>query len=332
MPKVTIGLPTFNRALTLERTIAYILNQTFSDFEVLIYDDGSTDDTFISAKKFTDSRISFYSFPNQGPPAPLNFILDNAQGEYIIFLHDHDHFREDLLEKCVDSLDTNPTVGFVLPGGITISENQNIIQDPEKPPHEFQYVNDGNLFLHKSLEAKSFESKFHACSMVRATSMQLIGNKYETKYGFYSDVELWLRLLNSFDFIYIDDVLIQFTAREDDHILNGNEILMMNSLYEIHFDIVQKFFSNSSNEYIKSLQKRYFNDVLWTVINIVSNKRPNRTEQMNQIEINYVNNRLKFFTLQVLKSSIGLKFLPILKRLYKYTIHKLIVFKSAISR
>lgn len=319
MPKITVGLPTFNRSKTLTRSIELILSQTFSDFELLIYDDGSTDNTIESAKNFTDTRISFYSFPNQGPPAPLNFILGKAQGDYIIFLHDHDYFKKDLLEKCVEALENNQEAGFVLPAGITISENENMVDDPISPPHDFQFINGGNFFLQKNfLQEKSFASKFHACSMVRMSAMRSVGNKYKEKYGFYSDVELWLRLLQSFNFIYIDEVLIQFTAREPDHQLNGNEISILNSLYEIHLDIIHEFFPNKIDIYHKTLRNKYFNEVFWAIANITANRASGVDEQRRSIPINYVDSKLKFFAIQVLGSSLAITMLPVLKKIISF--------------
>ena len=318
MPKVTIGLPTFNRAQTLKRSIELILNQTFHDFELIIYDDGSSDNTIETVQKFTDARISFYSFQNQGPPTPLNFILGKAHGDYIIFLHDHDHFRLDLVEKCVDSLDSNPEVGFALPAGITINENQNIIENPMRPPHEFQYINNGNFFLKKIfLQTKSFSSEFHACSMVRKSAMKKVGYKYKQKYGFYSDVELWLRLLKDFDFIYINEVLIQFTKRESDHQLNGSEILVLNSLYEIHSDSIHQLCFESIDAFSRILEKKYFNEVFWIIANIIANKSSGLEEQFKNIKAHSVDNRLRFFALKTLASPPIIMILPTLKRLIK---------------
>jgi len=316
LPKVTIGLPTFNRAPTLKRSIELILNQTFIDFELLIYDDGSSDNTVDSVKSFADKRISYFSFPNQGPPIPLNFILGKAKGEYIIFLHDHDHFRKDLIQQCVDSLDGNPEVGFVLPAGITISENEDMVENPKSPPHGFDMINDGNLFLQKTfLQVNSFQSKFHACSMVRMTAMHQVGNKYHEKYGFYSDVELWLRLLYNFNFIYIDEVLIQFTVREADHKINGNEVKIFNSLYEIHIDKIHEFFPQKIKKLHKILKNKYFSEIFWLLAYQTANKVSGVDGQIKKISKNYLGSRLKFMLLKVFRSSLVKNFLPILKKL-----------------
>ena len=86
-PLVTIGMPTYNRADYLPRTINSILSQTFSDFELLIYDDGSSDNTLKVLESYNDKRINFVSFKNQGPPEPLNYIYKKSTAAFFrIFL------------------------------------------------------------------------------------------------------------------------------------------------------------------------------------------------------------------------------------------------------
>lgn len=302
LPRVTIGLPTFNRAPSLYTSISLILNQTFKDFELLIYDDGSSDSTIEIVESFSDNRISFYNFPNQGPPFPLNFILDHANGEYIIFLHDHDYFSEDLIEKCVNALDKDKTSGFVLPGGITIPENKEMIQNPELLPNELNYKNSGKFFLLKTFtQRKSFESKFHACSMVRRTALDKVGKYYNTKYGFYSDVELWLRLLHDFDFIYLHEPLIQFTTREKDHVLTGKEIEVLNNLFSIHFDTIHECFYEDQDFYINILKKKYFTEAFWLIANLSSYKDTNIDGLIKKIPKKNIDGKLRLFLLGLFK-------------------------------
>ena len=89
LPKVSIIIPTYNRANLLPRAINSVLNQTFKDFELIIVDDGSTDNTRKVVKEFEekDSRIKYIWQENFGGPAkPTNTGLKISKGKYIAFL------------------------------------------------------------------------------------------------------------------------------------------------------------------------------------------------------------------------------------------------------
>ena len=75
-PRVTIGMPTYNRVEYLPRAINSILNQTYKDFELLIYDDGSSDNTLALLESYNDEILSYVSFKNQVPPKSLNYIYE----------------------------------------------------------------------------------------------------------------------------------------------------------------------------------------------------------------------------------------------------------------
>jgi glycosyltransferase involved in cell wall biosynthesis len=89
-PKISIIIPTFNAAKTLAATLESIINQTFRDFEVLIIDGLSTDDTVMIAKNYTDSRIKIISEKDKGIYDAMNKGIDKAAGEWLYFLGSDD--------------------------------------------------------------------------------------------------------------------------------------------------------------------------------------------------------------------------------------------------
>ena len=92
-PKVSVITPTYNRAALLPRAVDSVLAQTFQDFELLIIDDCSTDDTQEVIAGFADPRVrSFRHETNRGLSAAFNTGLANARGEYIAFVEDDDEF------------------------------------------------------------------------------------------------------------------------------------------------------------------------------------------------------------------------------------------------
>jgi glycosyltransferase involved in cell wall biosynthesis len=105
MPKVSVIIPTYNRAQLISRTINSVLVQTFKDFEILVVDDASTDHTRQVVKQIEDRRIRFISHQkNRGGSAARNTGIKASKGEYIGFLDDDDEWLPEKLEKQVEVL------------------------------------------------------------------------------------------------------------------------------------------------------------------------------------------------------------------------------------
>lgn len=98
-PKYSIIIPTYNRADFIATTINTVLAQTYQNFEVIVVDDGSKDNTEAIVEMITDERVSYYKKENGERGAARNFGIDKAQGEYVTFLDSDDqlypyHFEE----------------------------------------------------------------------------------------------------------------------------------------------------------------------------------------------------------------------------------------------
>jgi glycosyltransferase involved in cell wall biosynthesis len=279
VPKITVGMPAFNRAHVLKDTIDQVLNQTFTDFEFIIYNDGSVDDTSNVIRQFSDPRIIFLDHLNAGPPHPLNGILKEARGELIIILHDHDFFHPQLLEKSLEALEKFPNAGFVLQGSAWISEDgvngyrEMLLDLPEFNPGRekgMQLLNDPD----------GFSSIFHACCMVRRTDHQIAGWFYDNSFGLYADVDLWLRLLQKSDFIYLKEVLFKFRAREENgHFLNDKEFEILEWTYQIHVANIKRYYPDVSSAN--------------TVLQVAGKKR-NRIIRLHVVRYAALNNKVRF--------------------------------------
>lgn len=113
MTNVSIILPTYNRGDTLARAVDSVVAQTYSDWELLIVDDGSTDETASVALSYNDPRIRYIRQENAGVAAARNTGLDRACGQYITFLDSDDEWLPHFLAVCVGFLQNNPTEDFV---------------------------------------------------------------------------------------------------------------------------------------------------------------------------------------------------------------------------
>ena len=110
-PKVSVVIPTFNRSTLLTDAIDSVLTQTYSNYEIIVVDDGSTDDTADVVARY-DNKVRYIYRENGGLSAARNTGIASAKGEYIAFLDSDDMFVATKLEKQVRILDENPEICF----------------------------------------------------------------------------------------------------------------------------------------------------------------------------------------------------------------------------
>lgn len=116
-PLVSIIVPTFNRAQLVAEAIKSVLNQTYGNFEIIIIDDYSTDNTAELIGKINDDRISYFCLnKNQGAPAARNIGLKKASGQLIAFLDSDDQWVSTKLEKQVALFEREQHIGLVYTG------------------------------------------------------------------------------------------------------------------------------------------------------------------------------------------------------------------------
>ena len=214
IPTVSICITTYNRYKELEITLNSILAQTYRDFELIISDDCSTDSTEQLCLEFQkkDSRIKYYkNSANLKMPGNLNSAISKARGAFIANLHDGDIYRSDLIEKWHRALINNPEAAFVFND---YSEYSSTFGDKQYSlfPIENGF---GQLEI-----AKHYFNTLTSCVwgtvMARKETYEKYG-PFNEKYGFISDVEMWLRICSKEKFAYINEYLIVLTPREKNH-------------------------------------------------------------------------------------------------------------------
>jgi len=124
MPKVSVIMPSYNKDKYIRRAIESILGQTMPNFELIIIDDVSSDESVEIIQSYSDSRIRFFQNEvNQGIALTRNIGLEKATGEYIALLDADDIATEFRLEKQAVFLDANPEIAVVFGGFDEIDEN-----------------------------------------------------------------------------------------------------------------------------------------------------------------------------------------------------------------
>ena len=206
-PKVTVLLPVHNGEPFLAQAIESVLAQTFTDFEFVIVDDGSTDETPATVASFDDSRIRLLrNERNLGLVPSLNSGLEAAAGEYIARLDHDDYCRPERLERQVELLDASPEVGvvgawmdLVEAGGRRVGLHRPRIDDHTE--FVFQTLSGGVLISHPS-------------AMYRRAPVIALGGYDESMLGA-EDKDLWRRLaLERWDARIVPEPLVVYRLHD----------------------------------------------------------------------------------------------------------------------
>lgn len=195
-PIVTVLMPCYNGERFLGEAIQSILDQTLSDFELLLVDDGSTDGSLDIAKAFSDPRIRILKNPsNLGLAATLNNGLHAAKGRYIARLDCDDLSSRNRLERQVEFLDKNPHVGLVGSWVTTMTpERKCLVSCPENDRDIRIRLVFGNSFSHSAVTfPKALIERYNLY--------------YDTRFRFAQDYELWVRFAQCTSLANLPEVL-----------------------------------------------------------------------------------------------------------------------------
>jgi glycosyltransferase involved in cell wall biosynthesis len=215
MPLVSFCVPTYGRAAFLGRTLSSALAQTVTDFEIVVVNDCSPDDTAGVVRGFTDPRIRYVlNEKNLGVPENLNRAMSLARGEFLVLLEDHDLLEPTYLEETLGVMRRHPTVGFVATGCLTIDEQDHPLERYIVP---FPDAMEGRKLLRWILTRAG--CPFSVTAVIRRTALEGLDPLFDGRYGWYADQYLWLRLASKTCFGYVCKPLLKLRIREADHFL-----------------------------------------------------------------------------------------------------------------
>ncbi|HXE79727.1 MAG TPA: glycosyltransferase family A protein [Vicinamibacterales bacterium] len=199
-PAVTVILPTYNRAHLLRRAVDSALAQTFDDFELLIVDDGSTDETSAVARSFTDARVRYLRQPrNAGVSAARNRGLREARADLIAFLDSDDEWLPEKLALQAGRLERLPERVGLLYGGV--------LNDDGAGGQWISLPSSRGRVYHELLLA----NVIHGTSgvMIRRSVVSTIGF-FDERIPAIEDYDYWVRLARFFEIDFIDAPLIRY--------------------------------------------------------------------------------------------------------------------------
>ena len=200
-PKISIIMPTYNRANYIGETIESVRNQTYDNWELIIVDDGSEDNTGEIVSRINDERIRFYEAGRVAINGKIkNIGIEKANGELIAFIDSDDLWAETKLEKQVAALQEYPEAGFSLTGGFNFRAVNQPVDFFYKQREGLRY---GDIFI------SIFRSEISTTTpslILRRQCLGITGGFDETKP--FSDIDFILKLASHFKVVILYEPLL----------------------------------------------------------------------------------------------------------------------------
>ncbi len=204
MVKISVIMPVYNGERYIKETIESVLTQSYTDFEFIIIDDGSTDGTLDILKKINDNRIKVLNQNHGGIVKALNLGIKESTGEYIIRIDADDICILNRFEVLVNYMDKNPQVSVCGSWASTIDEKGEFIGQLKHPPINNQDIKKYSL-LHNPF--------IHPSVIIRKSVIDSVGFYKNFKHN--EDYELWTRVLRVGKVHNIPEFLINYRIHQN---------------------------------------------------------------------------------------------------------------------
>ena len=216
-PLVSIIMPAFNASSFIQEAISDVLNQSYSNFELIIIDDGSTDNTSLLTANFNDPRLIFKNNAvKKGIVQCLNSAIKLSKGKYIARMDADDRMDMKRLERQIAFLETNPEYGMV-------GSWYNIIDKFGKIQNRIEGVLEDSQIKLGMLFSNQFA---HPSVMLRAEVLK--ANFYDSEYLHCEDYELWTRIQLTSKVANLPDYLISYRIHESNTSILNNHVMRQN--------------------------------------------------------------------------------------------------------
>lgn len=246
-PRVSVVMPSYNHARFIGRAIESVLSQSFGDFEFLIADDGSKDDTAEIVRSYNDKRISFVANKeNRGACVVHNELLAAATGEYVALINSDDMWADGKLLRQVDFLDRNRDVGAHFGRAIYVDENGKHIDKSTMPF--------GGVFDQPNRTRGEWLRFFfdvsnclcHPTSLIRRECYLVVGG-YNNRFRQLPDYDMWIRFIKKYQLHIESDPFIRFRVLPGENASAATESNQIRVINE-HYLIAAHFFDDVADD------------------------------------------------------------------------------------
>jgi glycosyltransferase involved in cell wall biosynthesis len=203
MPFFSIIIPVYNKANFIENTLKSVFQQRFTDYEIIIINDGSTDDSESKIVTFNDSRIHYFSKKNEGVSETRNLGIEKAKSEFITFIDADDYWYPNFLEEMFLLIKKFPEQS-VFSAAIEIENTKTVIPSS----YSIEKVNDNAIVNY--FEASYKESVlFTSCAVFHKSVFEKVG-KFDPLIKSGQDTDLWIRIGLIYPIVFSFKILTRY--------------------------------------------------------------------------------------------------------------------------
>jgi len=237
--KVSVLISTYNRADYLAKAIESALEQSYGNLEIIVANDGSTDETAQVCARYTD-KIKYVHHKNSGLGPARQLALANATGNYLAWLDDDDVWLPDKVERMIRYLEEHPEYGWAHGDAIEVDSDGAI-------EHESYLAKFGSLKMQGDVYKEMLSVCFPLTSTVvmRKSCLEKLG-KFDTSENYGADVDFFLRCSLYYDIGLVPEKLVKRTLHAADY-ARANNVYDLYSFVSCRIPIFEKILSNNAD-------------------------------------------------------------------------------------
>jgi glycosyltransferase involved in cell wall biosynthesis len=220
-PFLTVGIPVYNGMPYLPESLQSILQQTYPNYEVIVINDGSTDDSLQYLKSVHDPRLRVISQPNRGITAALNRALAEARTPWLVRLDADDIACPDRLAMLAQAIQQHPNAGMFYSDAENYHHSRFIskLRTTRGTPEQLRAITESGYLL----------SICHVTVALNIAKTQDLGGYRFNLYV--EDLDLWWRMALQHDIVFVPQVTVSVRLREESACVSNLEQLTLNTLY-----------------------------------------------------------------------------------------------------
>jgi glycosyltransferase involved in cell wall biosynthesis len=231
LSKVSIVMPAYNAEETIVESIQSVLSQTYSNFEIIIVDDGSSDGTTTLVNSiFSDSRIILKEIANSGVANARNTGMRQATGEYIAFLDSDDVWDSGFLAACIQAFNEKDNIRVVYTHYKIFKSNVN--QNINGLQNRYKFI------PHSLYRIMIYDYIPTSASMIKR-SVVLDGDFFDMRFFGTEDWEFWIRIISKYDIHYISEPLVYY--REHSKGISKNKLRQNKNCYKVVLNTLKTY-------------------------------------------------------------------------------------------
>jgi glycosyltransferase involved in cell wall biosynthesis len=205
LPKVSICIPSYNCDAYIGKAIQSVLDQTCQDFEIIVADDRSTDNSEEVIKSFKDPRIRFFrNEKNIGMVPNTNKASRLAKGEFVGILHPDDYYATKMIEAALEAFSENPNVGFTYSSYVVIDEDDKIVTRVKLCDRDKTFKSKEEF---KKLAIQNYAPP--SAVLFRRKCYEDVG-PFDEEFPYPNDWNMWLRISLKYDSACLSDYLCYY--------------------------------------------------------------------------------------------------------------------------